>query len=225
MQVVQRFSRPSSGALEALKLVALAAMVADHANKYALDKAYPAMEHVGRLAFPLFALVLAANLRWNTADARRYFMRLAGWGIASQAVYVWATEDTQLNILLTLAVGVLLLLAVEALRQEVTAGRVLWLLVALAATLPCDYTVTGPLLVLVFYAWFAWPGLATGLLVIAGVAVLNRSTHFAPAALAALLVACTALWWAPRLARVTRHWFYPFYPIHLAAIRAAGTLL
>ena len=41
MVPLQRLSHPASGALEVLKLVALAAMVADHANKYALDRAYP----------------------------------------------------------------------------------------------------------------------------------------------------------------------------------------
>ena len=67
MLLLHRLSHPASGALEVLKLAALVTMVADHANKYALDRAYPMMEHIGRLAFPLFALVVAANLRWNTA--------------------------------------------------------------------------------------------------------------------------------------------------------------
>src|SRR3712207_6223620 len=113
-----RLSQPASGAIEVLKLLALAAMAADHANKYALDHAYPMMEHIGRLAFPFFALVVAANLRWNTADPQRYFIRLAVWGIVSQPVYTWATGHTHLNILLTLAIGVQLVLAVEAMRQR-----------------------------------------------------------------------------------------------------------
>src|SRR5919198_3189105 len=118
MRLLHRLSHPGSGALEVLKLAALAAMVADHVNKYALGRAYPMMEHIGRLAFPLFALIIAANLRWNTADPQRYFMRLAVWGIASQAIYTWATGRTELNILVTLAIGVQLVLAVEALRQQ-----------------------------------------------------------------------------------------------------------
>src|SRR5918992_5362611 len=101
MLLLHRLSHPASGALEVLKLAALVAMVIDHLNKYALDLAYPMMEHIGRLAFPLFALVIAANLRWNTADPQRYFIRLAAWGLASQAIYTWATARTDLNILLT----------------------------------------------------------------------------------------------------------------------------
>ena len=219
MLLLDRFSHPASGALEVLKLAALVAMVADHANKYALDRAYPMMEHIGRLAFPLFALVVAANLRWNTADPQRYFMRLAMWGIASQAIFTWATGRTDLNILLTLGIGVQLVLAVEALRQQSSVVGVLWLMVVIVATLPCDYRLTGPLLVVLFHGWFARPGPYTALLAILGVAALNTSLLFAPAALASLIVAAVVAWWRPRLPRLTRYWFYPFYPTHFAVIR------
>jgi hypothetical protein len=219
MVLLERLRRPASGALEALKLAALAAMVVDHANKYALERAYPVMEHIGRLAFPLFALVVAANLRWNTADPQRYFMRLAVWGIASQAIYAWATGRTELNILVTLGIGVQLVLAVDALRQHAGVVNVLWLVVVIAATLPCDYPLTGPLLVALFHAWFAHPGPYTALLVILAVAALNGSLLFAPAALASLIVAGAAAWGQPRLPRLTRYWFYPFYPAHFAVIR------
>lgn len=219
MLLLHRLSDPGSGALEVLKLAALVAMVADHANKYALERAYPMMEHIGRLAFPLFALVIAANVRWNTADPQRYFMRLAVWGMASQAIYTWATGHTHLNILLTLAIGVQLVLAVEALRQHSSVVGVLWLMVLIVATLPCDYGPTGPLLVVLLHAWFARPGLFTALLAILGVALLNASLLFAPAALASLIVAGAVAWWRPCLPRLTRYWFYPFYPAHFAVIR------
>ncbi len=212
-------SQPASGTLEVLKLAALAAMVVDHANKYALDGAYPMMEHIGRLAFPLFALVVAANLRWNSADRQRYFMRLAVWGVASQAIYTWATGRTDLNILLTLAIGVQLVLAVEALRKHSSGVHLLWLMVVIAATLSCDYRLTGPLLVALFHGWFARPGPYTALLAVLGVAALNASLLFAPAALASLIVAGAAAWWRPGLPRLTRYWLYPFYPGHLALIR------
>ena len=170
MLLLHRLSHPDSGALEVLKLAALVAMVVDHVNKYALDRAYPVAEHVGRLSFPLFALVVAANLRWNTADPQRYFVRLAVWGMGSQAVYTWATGHTDLNILLTLGIGVQFVLAVEALRQQVSAVGVLWLAVVIGASLACDYRLTGPLLVVLVYEWFARPGLITALLVVLGVA-------------------------------------------------------
>ena len=219
MLLLERLSHPASGALEVLKLAALAGMVADHANKYALDGAYPMMEHLGRIAFPLFALVVAANLRWNTTDPQRYFVRLAVWGLASQAIYMWATGRTDLNVLLTLGIGVQLVLAVEALRQHSSVIGVLWLMVVVVATLACDYRLTGPLLVVLFHGWFARPGPYTAVLAILGVAALNTSLLFAPAALASLIVAVGVAAWRPPLPRITRYWFYPFYPAHLAVIR------
>lgn len=194
-------------------------MLADHANKYGLERAYPAMEHLGRIAFPLFALVVAANLRWNTADPQRYFMRLAVWGMASQAVYTWATARTDLNILITLALGVLLVRTVERLRERWSGGSAMWLAIVLAATLACDYPLTGALLVLLLHEWFTRPALPTASLVIVAVAVLNVSLVFAPAALASLIVAALIASWEPRAPRRTRYWFYPFYPAHFAAIR------
>ena len=146
-------------------------------------------------------------------------MRLAVWGIASQAIYMWATGRTDLNILLTLGVGVQLVLAAEALRQHSSIVGVLWLMVVIIATLPCDYRLTGPLLVMLFHGWFARPGRYTALLAILGVGILNTSLLFAPAALASLIVAGAVAWWRPRLPRLTRYWFYPFYPIHFAVIR------
>lgn len=194
-------------------------MVVDHANKYGLERAYPAMEHLGRIAFPLFALVVAANLRWNTADPQRYFMRLAVWGMASQAVYTWATARTDLNILITLALGVLLVRTVERLRERWSGGGAMWLAIVLAATFACDYPLTGALLVLLFHEWFTRPRPLTALLIILAVAVLNVSLVFAPAALASLIVAAVIASWEPRAPRLTRYWFYPFYPAHFAAIR------
>src|SRR5262245_64912440 len=189
MLLLHRLSQPATGTLEVLKIAALVAMVADHANKYALERAYPMIEHIGRLAFPLFALLVAANLRWNTGDPQRYFMRLGVWGIASQAIYTWATGRSDLNILVTLGIGVQLVLAVEALRQHFSVVGVLWLIVVIAATLPCEYGLIGPLLVLLFHGWFARPGPWTALLAVLGVAALNMSLLFAPAALASLVVA------------------------------------
>jgi hypothetical protein len=222
MLLLERLSHPASGALEVLKVVALVTMVVDHANKYALESAYPMMEHIGRLAFPLFAFVTAANLRWNTADPQRYFMRLAVWGVASQAIYTWATGRTDLNILLTLGIGVQLVLAVEALREHSSVVGVLWLMVVLVATLSCDYRLTGPLLVMLFHGWFARPGPYTALLAILGVAVLNFSLLFAPAALASLIVAGAVAWWRPRLPRLARYWSFDGPAAHLVVAPRGG---
>ena len=52
----------SDGAVEAMKWLGLILMTADHAQKYGLMPAVPGVYEAGRLAFPLFGIVLAYNL-------------------------------------------------------------------------------------------------------------------------------------------------------------------
>ena len=52
----------SDGAVEAMKWLGLILMTADHAQKYGLIPAVPGVYEAGRLAFPLFGIVMAYNL-------------------------------------------------------------------------------------------------------------------------------------------------------------------
>ncbi len=96
--------------LDAVKLVAAAAMVADHVNDVLLDHDHLAMWYVGRLAFPLFCLVFALNLR-RGASLAGYVARLTPFAILSQPIYRAAFHDGLDNILITLLLaGVVALL-------------------------------------------------------------------------------------------------------------------
>ena len=52
----------SDGAAEAMKWLGLILMTADHAQKYGLMPTVPGVYEAGRMAFPLFGIVLAYNL-------------------------------------------------------------------------------------------------------------------------------------------------------------------
>ena len=52
----------SDGAVEAMKWLGLLLMTADHAQKYGLMPTVPGVYEAGRVAFPLFGIVLAYNL-------------------------------------------------------------------------------------------------------------------------------------------------------------------
>ena len=52
----------SGGAVEAVKWLGLILMTADHAQKYGLTPALSGVYEAGRMAFPLFGIVLAYNL-------------------------------------------------------------------------------------------------------------------------------------------------------------------
>lgn len=96
--------------LDLLKLIAAAAMVSDHVNDVLLRHEHLALWYVGRLAFPLFCLVFALNLR-RGASLTGYVARLTPFAIASQPVYRAAFHDGLDNILITLLLaGVLAIL-------------------------------------------------------------------------------------------------------------------
>ena len=65
-----------------LKLLAMAAMLADHIGYLFFPQALW-MRCVGRLAFPIFAFQVAEGW-YRTHDRRRYFLRLALCGLLSE---------------------------------------------------------------------------------------------------------------------------------------------
>jgi hypothetical protein len=103
--------------LDAVKLVAAAAMVSDHVNDVLLDHHHLALWYVGRVAFPLFCLVFALNLS-RGASLAGYVARLTPFAIVSQPVYRAAFHDGLDNILITLLLaGILSILLGERSRR------------------------------------------------------------------------------------------------------------
>ena len=71
-----------------LKLVAIIAMLIDHAGKMLFDN-NPTMRIIGRLAFPMFAYCLAVGAVY-TKDMGRYISRIAFLALISQPIYAVA---------------------------------------------------------------------------------------------------------------------------------------
>jgi hypothetical protein len=221
-RIASALQRPSSGAVEAMKLVGFAAMVCDHANKIDFNDmiAWPTV--IGRLAFPLFAFILAVNLRRHSHDRQRYFTRLILWGMVAQPIYHWAAGRNDLNILFTLAIGLQLVLAVEELGATPLAGRLgAWarLVVTLGASLAADYQLLGPLLILVLHSWLDDPRLELSVLSLLLLGALNLDPQFILPALAAVPLALVLSLWRPPVRRAGGWLFYLLYPGHLAVLR------
>ena len=111
MHLAMRWTLPP-GALEALKWIGLAAMLGDHVDKALFDDGLAALSEIGRIAFPLFALVFGYNLARPDGDwadtYRRVLRRLLLFGIIALPFSVLAFERWDLlplNILFTLALG------------------------------------------------------------------------------------------------------------------------
>lgn len=212
------------GAVETLKWLALALMVVDHVNKYLLDWSTPWMFAAGRLAMPLFAIVLGYNLarfeRTDIAGLRRVLVRLALTAVVASVPFFALGKASAggwwpLNILVTLASAV--------------AALLLW-----RSTFPLRRTTAA----LVFVAGgalgeFFWPAMAIVLATcsytrapsVPALAVLGTSTALLGLvngnawALAALPLVALATQLRLRIPRL-RWVFYAAYPAHLAVLWA-----
>lgn len=216
----------TDGQLEFVKWMALASMLLDHVGRLWLG--HPATGWVfagGRLAFPLFAMVLGINLARpgeQAARAARTARRLALWCAVAVVPSVLARgEPALVNVLGTLGLGAALCWALAASARPAVAWTVF--AAALVASPHVEFGLAGVLLVPM--AWLSQarrvaPAPWLVLLLVGLVGLLNQRSGGWPA-LAMTLAALPLLSLvrrlpvhAPRLGRA----FYWFYPLHLGLI-------
>lgn len=94
----------------ALKIIALVSMTIDHTGLLLMDN-NKLMRNFGRLAFPIFAYMIAEGCRY-TKNKRKYFLRIFVLGLLCQTVYYIAEKNTDQGILMTFSVSILLSYAV-----------------------------------------------------------------------------------------------------------------
>lgn len=139
----------TSGAREALKWLAVVLMTGDHVAKVFCGAYVPVLSELGRLAFPLFALVMAYNLAQPGADIGKSVRRLLLWGIVAQPAHALAFGYwLPLNVLLAFALAAAAVWCAQCRR---------WWLLALCvgpAPLLVDYQWSGVALVLASWHWF-----------------------------------------------------------------------
>lgn len=149
----------TSSGRELLKWLAALLMTGDHAAKLLFGGYVPVLSELGRIAFPLFALVMAYNLAQPGADLAKSIKRLALWGIAVYPVYAWAFD-------LVLPANVLLSFALAAACCWSLQNRRWWLLLVFAGPLPLyvDYQWSGVALVVTGWLYFQRHGRASFLI-------------------------------------------------------------
>lgn len=217
----------TSSGRELLKWIALVLMTGDHAAKVFAGGYIPVVSELGRVAFPLFALVMAYNMAQPGADAARTLRRLLPWALIAQPVHAWAFGSfLPLNVLWTFALAAGCL----ALHQR---GRTGWaVLVFAAGGLFVDYQWIGVGVVIVWWSFYRmdpynrdWhaPG-SRPMLVCTVLALLTflllcmfNGNAWALLAIPVLQIARWH-WPVPR----TRWAFYVYYVAHLALFAALG---
>jgi hypothetical protein len=207
-------------ALVALKWLAVALMVVDHANKYLFDSSQAWMYALGRVCMPLFVFVLGYNLARPGALAAGAYGRVAArlliFGVAATPAFCAINQLPggwyPLNIFFTLLVAVLGAWMLDRGGRWPTIGACLVLAWG-GALVEFWWPAVGACLAVWAYRRKPSMGaLVSFVLCLALLWFINGNFW----ALAALPVIFASQWWSWRLPRA-RRFFYWFYPLHLWA--------
>ena len=217
-----------------LKLIAAFTMLLDHMGLLLFPQVR-IFRILGRIAYPLFAFMIAEGCRY-TKNKLRYFLMVFGLGAACQTVYYFFSGDTYLNILLTFSLSILLIYLLQASYQAKNSRKqMLWSVLFCAGflgvyglnqVLTIDYGFWG-VMVPVFASfaflrkfphWASVVLLGAGLVLLA--ADLGGTQWYSLLALPLLL-----LYSGKRGKANLKYFFYIFYPVHLVVLQGIDMLL
>ena len=210
----------------ALKIIAMLAMLIDHTGLY-LFPTVLIFRMIGRIAFPIFAYMIAEGCRY-TRNRLRYLAGIAGLGVACQAVVAVVTGTLHMGILITFSLSILTIYATDAFLAHKTLVRCLGMLSAILAALfisvvmphllsgfKVDYDVFGVLLpILLYYTHGRIPKLVGATALLLFHALLSNYVQ-----LCALFAIPLLFFYDGTRGRAhLKYLFYVFYPLHLAVI-------
>lgn len=211
-----------------LKLLAMTAMLLDHIGKILLPQ-YKILQILGRLAFPIFAYMIAEGCA-HTRNRKRYLATMAVLALSCQVVFGIAEGSLYQSVLTTFVLAIITIFCIDRFREKRDLSSAVLLLVTSAAlAVIClyfpkllnaydfgiDYGLIGVLLPVAVYLAPGKTGklLATALcLVLLGYEA-GGSQWFALFALIPL-----ALYNGRRGRHNIKLLFYLFYPCHMAML-------
>ena len=208
----------------ALKIIAVVSMIIDHCAYYLMDgntMAYDVMRCFGRIAFPVFAFLVAEGFA-HTRNRMRYFLSLLLFAAVSEVPwYLLNGADGTHNVMFTLALGVSALAAFERLRGH----RALVIAATLLATLSAevsglDYGWRGIVVILIFHLFKSKKYYQSARLLQLAFAF-PFMLHYG---IIGALLACSVilLYDGTRgiiRGKVAKYGFYAIYPVHLIIIK------
>lgn len=209
---------------DTLKWIAIISMVIDHTG-YAIFPEYSFLRVIGRIAFPIFAYLIAKGYR-RTRHVNRYTLRLGAFALISQVPYYYFIQQggalwSEPNIFFTLFVG---LLAIRAIDHPNWLVKVLALpLIACADPFDLSYGLYGVLTIIMFYLCEERQVLM--LIAFGGLNIYYVTmTHGSIQALS--IFALPIIWANPKWhLRIHKYLAYGFYPVHLLIIGFLSRLL
>lgn len=194
-----------------IKLLAAVLMVCDHLGAVIFPKIL-ILRFLGRLSFPIFAWLIGQGEKYSN-NFKIYLLRLIVLGVVSQPIYYLTFRSSALNILATLAFG---LLAIRI--DKILKSKFLFTLIfaVLAQLTNAEYGFYGVCVISLLSEsdfntatwWLKW-------------ILLNLLTFWFPGFLfyqfLAVLTPLILNLWNGKQGRKAK-WFYLFYPFHLVLI-------
>ena len=218
-----------------LKIIAMVSMLFDHVGKELLPQ-YPILQIIGRLAFPIFAYMIAEGC-FYTKNKIKYFLTIFILGTGCQIVYMVAEHSFYQNVLITFSLSIALIFSLENFRvkKEKISGITLFFTVLIVITftmvLPVfmeeygfqiDYGVYGVLLpVAVFYG----KDKERKLVYATGVLALLAHSFGGIQWFSLLSIPILVLYNQKRGKYNIKPLFYIFYPAHLVVIYLISLVL
>lgn len=218
-----------------LKIFALITMTLDHIGLQLMDNYLP-FRIIGRLAFPIFAFMVAEGCRY-TRNRLKYLLMILVLGAVCQVFYTGVTGKWDMNIFITLSISILIIYALDFAREsaDYLSFTVPLLIICMAlfvskilpdmykgSTFKIDYGFFGIMLPVTAYIS---KNRTTRLLFFgAGLLLLSFDLkHIQWWGLLALIP--LALYNGKRGKHKIKYFFYTYYPMHLVAIYAISELL
>ncbi len=99
----------------ALKIIAAISMLLDHIG-YLFFPSIRIFRILGRLAFPIFAFLIAEGCR-HTRNRLRYLLTMAGFAAALQLFYYFYSGSTSMTVIVTFTVSIVLIYALDAVKR------------------------------------------------------------------------------------------------------------
>lgn len=212
-----------------LKLIAVISMIIDHIG-FVFFSQYPIFRWIGRIAFPIFCYCMTVGVLY-TKNIRNYLLRLAIFAIISQPFWILAFNYDNIlgnifnfNIFFTLFIN---LLGIWGFKEKKYWLFVICILLLLVGNF--DYSITGIMLMLIFYIFRNEPKLGLIFFILLYLPALFRGNIQNPLDFVIfnypIRADIFAIFAAPFIFLVTEFnlkiqkvYFYLIYPIHLFVI-------
>lgn len=216
----------------ALKIIALISMTIDHVG-YILFPNVLWLRVVGRIAFPLFAFLIAEGCK-HTKNKTKYVLLIFILGVICQIFAYFFGGQTKLNILLTFSFSIGLIYLLQWFKQSIKLNNkkhialsLILFIAAVAATfvLNSDYLAFSPLkvdygfwgiMVAVFVSMFDNHYAQTTMLLLGLILVSISSWNIQWFCLLSVIL---VLWYNGKRGKYKlKYLFYLYYPLHIAVL-------